>query len=509
MNHLPTYLLSIAVILLTFSCSRQHPLPDDYTEKLAQARSLMDSIPDSALSIVRTLELNGRDNPAIASEAHYINGVSRLKLWDFKGAVRELLFAEKFADEAKAYSQLGDARMAICELYDSLNSLDGSAKYAIAAADAYTLAMDSDKTWDALNRSMDYLLFLDKGKLMDSVAGEMKLRVNSNSDSMKIIQTKFAGYAAESFKDNHVNFNPINIWELSESQITSECYWDSLMRTPRGVYMPSEILDMSAKLVQTGHEKSAKTLIDVYRKYYVNDTDGKGMFILHNILPIGRPLYAFALTSSSMRNSCLPDVEREAIDFYYNENVLHERTIRYQRDMLWALGIGGALLVTSICLVFMFLDQRRKRQNEELIRSAVELRATFKSTQDKWLGTLTHLCNTYFDAYPKESERNRTANNVMQSIHEMAESDDFFPSLERKLNLEHDNILNSFRADLPELREDEYQLLMLNALGLSIPTISLLLKEKRSVIYSRRVRLRSKIQESTSPLKEEYLRCLG
>lgn len=74
----------------------------------------MDSIPDSALSIVRTLELNDSDNPAIASEAHYINGVSRLKLWDFKGAVRELLFAEKFANEAKAYGQLGDARMAIC-----------------------------------------------------------------------------------------------------------------------------------------------------------------------------------------------------------------------------------------------------------------------------------------------------------------------------------------------------------------------------------------------------------
>lgn len=509
MKLLPIYLFAAVMLMLSYSCKRTQPMPEEYAGMLREAACIVDSLPDSALSIVRAMETDVSDAPQWLSEKHYVTGMAKFRLWDFKGAIRELLYAEKYAEEIKNYSLLGNVRISISQLYDSLNCLDGGARYSLAAADAYTLAMDSDKTWEALDKSMEYLIFLDKGKLIDSVAKEMKYRININSDSMKVIRTEFAGHAAEAFKEGHANFNSINIWKLAEAQITSECYWDSLMRAPRGFYSPSEILDASAKLAQIGHEKASKTLIDAYRKYYVNDTDGKGMFSLHNILPIGRPLYAFALTSTNLRNRSLPDVEREAIDFYYNEKVLHEQTISHQRDMLWALCFAGILFMVLVCLIFMFLDQRRKRKNEELMHSALELKSTFKSTQDKWLGTLTHLCNTYFDAYPKDSERTKTANSVLTSIHEMTESEDFYPQMEHKLNLEQNNILSRLKEDMPQLRKDEYQLFTLNALGLSIPTISLLLLEKRSVIYSRRVRLRAKVQESSSSLKEVYLKCLG
>ena len=508
MKLLPIYLFA-SIILLSYSCKRTQPISDECVSMLRNAACLVDSLPDSALSIVRAMETGVSDDPQWLSEKHYITGMAKFRLWDFKGAIRELLYAEKYAEEIKNYSLLGDVRIRISELYDSLNSHNGTTGYALAAADAYTLAMDSDKTWEALDKSTDYLILLDKGCLLDSVAYEMKLRVNSNSDSMKIIRTKFVNNAANSFRNEHVNLNLINIWELSEAQISSDCYWDSLMRASGRLYTPSEVLDASAKLAQTGHEKASKTLIDAYRKYYINDTDGKGMFSLHNILPLGRPLYAFALTSSSMRKRCLPDVEREAIDFYYNEKLLHEQTIRYQRNMMLTLGAACLLLILSVSLIFMVFAQRRKRQNEELMHSALELKSSFKSTQEKWLDTLSHLCNTYFDAYPKDSERTKTANSVLKSIHEMTESEDFYPQMEHKLNLEQNNILSRLKEDMPQLREDEYRLFTLNALGLSIPTISLLLHEKRSVIYSRRVRLRAKVQESHSSLKEVYLKCLG
>ena len=76
------------------------------------------------------------------------------------------------------------------------------------------------------------------------------------------------------------------------------------------------------------------------------------------------------------------------------------------------------------------------------------------------------------------------------------------------LNRENDNLMARFRTAMPDLRPDEYRLFLLNALGFSIPTISLLLKEKREVIYNRRQRLRSKIQESDITDNAPFLDCL-
>lgn len=65
--------------------------------------------------------------------------------------------------------------------------------------------------------------------------------------------------------------------------------------------------------------------------------------------------------------------------------------------------------------------------------------------------------------------------------------------------------MTRFRAEMPDLRPDEYRLFLLNAIGFSIPTISLLMNEKRELIYTRRVRLRSKIQESDIPGRDLFL----
>ena len=60
----------------------------------------------------------------------------------------------------------------------------------------------------------------------------------------------------------------------------------------------------------------------------------------------------------------------------------------------------------------------------------------------------------------------------------------------------------------PNIKEIDSRMYTLNAIGLTIPAICMLLKERREVIYNRRLRLRSRIQESDTPHRDQLLKYL-
>ena len=204
----------------------------------------------------------------------------------------------------------------------------------------------------------------------------------------------------------------------------------------------------------------------------------------------------------------LPLVEREAVEFYYKENVIKEQAIRYQRIKTTAIILCAGILICLLAMSLFIVRSRKRRIEEESMRSVIELKSALSQSKDRWLSTLGQLCNTYYSAYAKTATRSRTAQEALAEIESATASPTFFPELEGRLNRENDNLMARFRTAMPDLRPDEYRLFLLNALGFSIPTISLLLKEKREVIYNRRQRLRSKIQESDITDNAPFLDCL-
>ena len=77
--------------------------------------------------------------------------------------------------------------------------------------------------------------------------------------------------------------------------------------------------------------------------------------------------------------------------------------------------------------------------------------------------------------------------------------------MEQAVNDCRDNLLVIVKETYPEIKAEDYQLLVYLASGLSSRTISLLLGETVDVIYKRKSRLKTRLKEKVSPVSSNIL----
>lgn len=503
------YIFAIIAISASQSCSNRHAYSET-ASKIALAESVLDSMPDSALNVIRELEFNSIDNDTLLAKAYYINGTAKLMLWDYHGAITPLLYAEKQSETIKDHHLVGKSRQRIMELYDSIGSQQGVITYALKASEAYQKCGDSISQFDILDNIVYTLYGMENPKCLDSIASIMNGLVKNSRDSIRRESAKHAETLANILKEilkdhRHIHFAFISDDEFFE-KVYSNGDWQRIIASDSAMLHPSDIRSIINDLNNNGNEKLAHAIIDSYLNNYTKQAKFSKTLMRENdpIFP-NEPQYYLPLTRESFLQEYIPLVEREAVEFYYKENVIKEQALRYQRTKTTAIIVCSALLICLLLMGLFIIRSRKRRIEEESMRSVIELKSALNQSEDRWLSTLGQLCNTYYSAYAKSATRSRTAQEALAEIESATASPEFFPELETRLNHGHDNLMDRFRTAMPDLRPDEYRLFLLNALGFSIPTISLLLKEKREVIYNRRQRLRAKIPESDIPDRESFL----
>ena len=82
-------------------------------------------------------------------------------------------------------------------------------------------------------------------------------------------------------------------------------------------------------------------------------------------------------------------------------------------------------------------------------------------------------------------------------------------NLEEILDADCDGVMTKLREEFPSWKEEDFLLYSFAASGFSSTTISTLMGKEKSVIYNRIWRLKGRISNSDSPLKEFFLSCLG
>ena len=76
---------------------------------------------------------------------------------------------------------------------------------------------------------------------------------------------------------------------------------------------------------------------------------------------------------------------------------------------------------------------------------------------------------------------------------------DSFPRMEQAVNDCRGNLLDKVKECLPDIKPDDYRLLVYLAGSLSSRTISLLLGENVDVVYKRKSRLKARLKERVAP----------
>ncbi len=197
------------------------------------------------------------------------------------------------------------------------------------------------------------------------------------------------------------------------------------------------------------------------------------------------------------------------------EFMLYKERIRREQ---WALISAAILLIAAV--VILWMRQKIKLQSVKndalmaeasLLKSQIDaghddvnrLQAKLNGLLENRFALIDSLCQTYYESQGTKTERKAIADKVKSEIESVR--NDSFPEMEQAVNACRNDILIRVKKEYPDIKPDDYHLLVYLFSGLSTRTISLLLCESVDVVYKRKSRLKARMKERVEPSIPEIL----
>ncbi len=191
-------------------------------------------------------------------------------------------------------------------------------------------------------------------------------------------------------------------------------------------------------------------------------------------------------------------LQKEKEFFLYKE--------RAKGELYMSAGIVVLLIAAGIII---WMRQRMKLQSAQndaimaeasvlkteigVVRSDVDrLEAKLHGLLENRFALIDSLCQTYYESQGTKSERKAIIDKVKSEIESVRTHS--FSEMEKAVNDCRDNILAKAKDIYPDMKAEDYRLLVYIACGLSTRTICLLLGETAEVVYKRKSRLKSRIK---------------
>lgn len=232
----------------------------------------------------------------------------------------------------------------------------------------------------------------------------------------------------------------------------------------------------------------------------------------------------------SITISLLGQSVTHAMEDYYQKSLEIVR-LRY-RSRLFSFGLFGALLL--VLIIWLVLSLRKKNQQlledmatiQEVSDDVNHLRSGKSATSrivdqlvaDK-IRSLQQLSESYFawdDVAIKKREekkgklfKDEVIDSFRMQLSELRNDHAFIASLEQSLNLTNDGIMEKARLYLKNEKELDFSVLTLLFSGFSIKSISYLLRMSEASLRMRKTRFKQQFEIMSDPLRSCFLEKLG
>ncbi len=173
------------------------------------------------------------------------------------------------------------------------------------------------------------------------------------------------------------------------------------------------------------------------------------------------------------------------------------RQIRETGNLLQAKDIRIAELNTVL---------KNAGDSSENYKTALDdLHASIREIHGSRLHHLDELCSEYY-IYGQTTSRYRRIFKQAEALVKSLSDNQEYRIIESAVNQFKQDIMSKVRTELHDLKEEDFRLLCYLYAGFSSNTISLLMNyEKVDTVYSRKSRLKRKIENSESPMKKFFL----
>ncbi|MDE6238385.1 MAG: hypothetical protein K2M54_00160 [Muribaculaceae bacterium] len=182
-----------------------------------------------------------------------------------------------------------------------------------------------------------------------------------------------------------------------------------------------------------------------------------------------------------------------------------------KRELYMAVSVIALLIALAVILWMRQRIRLKSLQADALVAEASGLKMQIEVSRcdvsrlesklhgllDDRFTLIDSLCQTYYETQGTKAERKAIVDRVKAEIDSIKA--DSFTNMEQTVNDCRDNILVRVKEYYPDIKSDDFQLMVYLAGGLSTRTISLLLGESVDVIYKRKSRLKSRLKSRVEP----------
>ncbi len=198
--------------------------------------------------------------------------------------------------------------------------------------------------------------------------------------------------------------------------------------------------------------------------------------------------------------------------------------LRNARLRLLLFALVALMVIAAMVAAYLYYRAAQKRrleeeiaEKEQLMSAAEDLRRQLASSslpqkasrsESLRYDALERLCEQYYVYEGTDNLQPKILKEVKNIIEGLRSDRKVQRNLEEMLNESTDGVMTKLRAEFPSWKEEDFLLYSFAASGFSSTTISTLMGKEKSVIYNRIWRLKGRISNSDSSLKEFFLGCL-
>lgn len=481
-------------------------------------KNMIDLTSDSLINIaVEYYEKN--NNPEKSFLAYFYQGRVHSNAGNNTKAMLSYTQAEKFTNDINIPYAKGLLYARIGEIfflqYDYPKSLDAYTK----ALQYYTLAgKESHQIYTKINIGQIYLNYkqYDKAERITTEALEWSFLNNKNlcQGCIDILSTIYVDMNNESKLDSLLNSKQIKECGDDIQTLQAKAY---LFACKNDFVKANTHLQQAWTLAKNIND----TAILLHKEYKINKMFGN----YENALSVHEKL--FYIQDTIVRSTLQRPIQSAQRDYFKSQSDYNELKLKANQQRQTYI-ISIAILIFSI--TFLYIRIKIKSKNEEIARyieithdlqetlisknnDVEDITKEVKLMNDK-INTLFYkqfsmidkLSNTYYETHCSKKEKEAIYNLVRKEIEKLQDDKKHIAELESIINYYKNDIMQTARKSMPELKELEFRLLCYIYAGFSAKAISIFTGDSIGNIYMKKSRLKSKIQNSTTSNKNELIK---
>ena len=444
----------------------------------------------------------------------YYLGLAYYYQGEYTKAILEFTKAEDIAEKADSL-YLGMSKVLQSSAYVKTHNHIEALECLLAAHDVYS-RIEADYYLKAteLRIAEAYFNLNDKNKceeILNSIIADETIDMKIRMSAM----VSFAFIKADPFAPNY--YSAVQMYkriavEGGISYMSSVDYWA-----------------WAYALNQIGRKDESQKIIDQLLENNTSGTADYWMYLLHKSDSDFEAALRYLENSTDKIDKEVAEALQQSLalaqrDYYASQSELSEYKVHNRTLLMVCISVSALLAIGVILWCSVSFIRRSREEKERYLKYADEARRQLEASKNddypalkrkyvelyrskyEVLGSLYEQYSLY---YGKKNAQQAIYDKVVSVIDEFKEDYNDKDLIEGMLDDGLDGIMSNLRNEMPQLKEKDYAIFRLLAVGFDVTTISHLMNMTMNSIYIRKSRLRQQLESESPKHKSQFLQILG